>query len=413
MTLGGDMKESDIIDQVCSLVKAGKRIVPFSESQVAQLLPDDKAEIAFVDLSNYQAIEEYNPLDQTISVQCGIKISALNSFLTENKQWLPVSDAHRDTSLLDLILTGDAGPLQVCFGGLRRHILGLTFVLGNGNIAHSGGRVVKNVSGYDLTRFLIGSYGYFAIPIKAHLRLYALPELSLTVITTSNNLGRLFTVSQNIIANGISLAFMDLVEQSLLTRFFLKDSSVKKGSDQDKYVLVARIFGRQEAVESQVQTIKEILAQNNLPVDLRSGADDQEELLKQLATIDTGGDFAANGNAHKSQMVDLALKSSDCLRLLQNRDFASLPFLYRTGSGRLRFYLSSSAQQDLLLANLSVYAKEYKLSLNVAYGDSVYMRRMSSLNSDTNGGEVQINLIKKRLKEQFDPDNLFNPFVDL
>lgn len=411
------MKESDVIDQVCSLIAAGKVIVPFAENKLLQCLPDSKEQVAFVDLSNYQVIEEYCPLDQTISVQCGMKIKDLQSFLNNNKQWLPVAECNQEASLLDLILTGDAGPLQTCFGGLRRHILGLTFILSDGQLVKSGGKVVKNVSGYDLTRFLIGSYGYFAIPIKAHLRLYALPEVNLTITTTSNNLTQLFAVCQNIFAAGISLAFMDLVEYRLFAAspFVLKadDNHVNGENANIKYVLAARIFGSKEAVESDTATIQKIFANNNLSANLLTKASDQEGLLKQLAG--TGGDshMASKEEAQKLHTVDLSLKNTDCLRLLQNRNFASFPFLYRAGSGRLRYYLASRAEQDFLLASLAKYARENSEPLTVAYSDNRYLRKVSNLNADTDSGEAPIELIKRKLKEQFDPDNVFNPFVDL
>lgn len=163
---------------ISSLIKSGKKIIPFNQRCLPPLWSEVDKNIAFVDLSDYGEIEDHSASDQVMTVGCGIKMHKLEQFLTKNKQWFPVSYPDRETSLLDLILSGSAGPLEIVNGGLRRHILGLSFVLSNGEIAHAGGRVVKNVSGYDLTRFFIGSYGYFVLPIKAHLRLYALPEKS-------------------------------------------------------------------------------------------------------------------------------------------------------------------------------------------------------------------------------------------
>src|SRR5207249_3367547 len=75
-----------------------------------------------------------------------------------------------------------AGPLRQGFGAVRDHVLGVTFVTGDGRLVHSGGRVVKNVAGYDLTKLEAGGFGAFGVIVLVHLRLRALPRADQTFV---------------------------------------------------------------------------------------------------------------------------------------------------------------------------------------------------------------------------------------
>src|ERR1700733_10413722 len=119
-------------------LKDKKPILPFTPGRLPYNWSPGSQQVTYCDLNHYQAIEEYCPLDQIITVECGIKIHSLEQYLTKNKQWLPIAYADQETTLLDVILTGNAGPMEVFTGGLRRNILGLTYLLSNGLIGKTG-----------------------------------------------------------------------------------------------------------------------------------------------------------------------------------------------------------------------------------------------------------------------------------
>src|SRR5207247_2024399 len=75
-----------------------------------------------------------------------------------------------------------AGPLRHGFGPVRDHVVGVTFVTGDGRLVQSGGRVMKNVAGYDLTRLTAGGFGAFGVIVLVHLRLRALPRADQTLV---------------------------------------------------------------------------------------------------------------------------------------------------------------------------------------------------------------------------------------
>ena len=126
-------------------------------------------------------IEHYDPGDLTVGVNAGTPFAAAQSKLAEHHQWLPCDapNLHRAT-FGGLLATGAAGPLKSAFGGMRDYCIGVEFVTTDGKIAKGGGRVVKNVAGYDLMKLMIGSYGSLAVITKANFKVFPRPRQTRT-----------------------------------------------------------------------------------------------------------------------------------------------------------------------------------------------------------------------------------------
>lgn len=126
-------------------------------------------------------VENLSPADLVASVGGGIRLTDLRRTLGDAGTWMPLDPPGSDRTLGSVIATATAGPLRSAFGGVRDHLLGLTLVMGDGRILRIGGRVVKNVAGYDLTRLACGSYGAFGVIAAAHVRLRAVPRADTTL----------------------------------------------------------------------------------------------------------------------------------------------------------------------------------------------------------------------------------------
>lgn len=144
--------------------------------------PDTPADLA---LSTVQLDEVLHVAasDLVATVQTGISLDALQRALTPHGAWLPLDPPGRpDRSLGSVVATGTAGSLRHGLGSVRDHILGCTVVTGDGRIVHSGGAVVKNVAGYDLTKLQVGGFGAFGVVTELHLRLRARPAADRTLV---------------------------------------------------------------------------------------------------------------------------------------------------------------------------------------------------------------------------------------
>ncbi|MGQ9838217.1 MAG: FAD-binding oxidoreductase [Cyanobacteriota bacterium] len=114
--------------------------------------------------------------DLTVTAEAGMPLMELQQLLAEKGQWWPVDPLYPDWATLGGILaTADTGSLRQRYGGIRDLILGITFVRADGEVAKAGGRVVKNVAGYDLMKLFTGSLGSLGIVTQMSLRLYPLP----------------------------------------------------------------------------------------------------------------------------------------------------------------------------------------------------------------------------------------------
>jgi FAD/FMN-containing dehydrogenase len=126
---------------------------------------------------------EHEAGDLTATVEAGLRLSTLNERLAEHGQMLALDPPGDPT--IGAAIAGDLfGPRAHRYGRPRDLVLGVTLVLGDGTVANSGGKVVKNVAGYDLGKLVCGSHGRLALIVRASLRLHPLPAASRTLVVS-------------------------------------------------------------------------------------------------------------------------------------------------------------------------------------------------------------------------------------
>ena len=135
------------------------------------------ASTAKLDLGDDRGIVEYVPGDLTLTARAGTRLSELHAATLAHGQWLTLDPwGGGEGTLGATISTATTGPHSYAMGLPRDVVLGLEFVTGAGRVVRSGGRVVKNVAGYDLTRLVTGSWGTLGVITEATVRLRARPE---------------------------------------------------------------------------------------------------------------------------------------------------------------------------------------------------------------------------------------------
>src|SRR5687768_4522234 len=129
---------------------------------------------------------EHDPGDLTCTVEAGVRLSELRADLAAAGQRLSL-DPPGDPTIGALLAENVSGPLRHRFGAPRDLVLGATLVLADGTIASSGGKVVKNVAGYDLARLVCGSRGRLALIGRASFRLHPVPKAAQTLAVQSDD----------------------------------------------------------------------------------------------------------------------------------------------------------------------------------------------------------------------------------
>jgi glycolate oxidase FAD binding subunit len=168
---------SDLGDFVRRAASAGTALYPVGGGTMLDYgLPPAKPGEA-VDLRGLDRVIDYPARDMTITVQAGITISRLRNVLKAEGQQLPVDVAFPDRATLGgAVATNASGPRRFGHGTLRDYVIGITVVNDRGEEVKGGGRVVKNVAGYDLMKLYTGSLGTLGIITQLTLKVKPLPE---------------------------------------------------------------------------------------------------------------------------------------------------------------------------------------------------------------------------------------------
>src|SRR3954447_21107104 len=156
--------------------------------------PPERVDLV-VDLFGMDRVLEHSAGDLIVSVEAGLQIAALQKVLQPSGQRLaidPVTGSGQpgganQGTVGGLIATGASGPLRLASGGVRDLLIGITFVRADGVVAKAGGKVVKNVAGYDLGKLLTGSWGTLAVITEAVFRLHPVPPAQRWVTVPAND----------------------------------------------------------------------------------------------------------------------------------------------------------------------------------------------------------------------------------
>jgi glycolate oxidase FAD binding subunit len=161
----------------------GRPVVPWGAGTLQRIgaaPPHDALALATTALNR---IIEYNPPDLTITVEAGISFSALQAALVQHHQWLPCGAPSRGTpSVGGLLAVGGSSPLRLGYGAPRDWVLGMRVALGDGRLVKSGGKVVKNVAGYESHKLHIGALGTLGVIVEVTFKVAPLPEQGGTLL---------------------------------------------------------------------------------------------------------------------------------------------------------------------------------------------------------------------------------------
>ncbi|HMC29903.1 MAG TPA: FAD-binding oxidoreductase [Candidatus Angelobacter sp.] len=157
-------------------------------------------------------IEQYDPGDLTISVAAGMPFAEMQAQLAEHHQWVPCDAANLETATVGgLMATGVAGPLKSTFGHMRDFCIGVQFVTVDGKVVKGGGRVVKNVAGYDLMKLLTGSYGSLAVITQTNFKVFPRPRQTRTFICSFASLDEALKFRTRIFQSPLTPMCMEIV----------------------------------------------------------------------------------------------------------------------------------------------------------------------------------------------------------
>ncbi len=188
-----------------------------------------------------QTITETKPADLFATAEAGVTTAELERQFTQCGMWLAMDPPGENRTIGSVAATGASGSLQTGYGPVRDQILGLTVITPEGRVIVCGGRVVKNVAGYDMPKLMIGGFGAFGLITKVHLRLRVAPETDVTWMARA-------TFDDVLNAKR-------LIENSAVTTAALELRCVQT----DEWTVAVRLVGSADVVERQGKTLTQII----------------------------------------------------------------------------------------------------------------------------------------------------------
>lgn len=196
-------------------------------------------------LERMSRIVDYSPPDLTVTVEAGLALSEFNYAARCERQWLPFDPPGFTAASLGAIAAcGSSGALRAGFGMPRDYTIGLRLAHVDGTQSKSGGRVVKNVAGYDMNKLYVGSFGTLAVLTELTFKLRPLPECVVTLLVTSKNRESLVRLAKRARASELQPASIFLTrglragslglpdgDDALLIRFVESEAAVKHQTD--------------------------------------------------------------------------------------------------------------------------------------------------------------------------------------
>lgn len=182
----GRVVRATSVDDVVTTVRAanerGEGVVPFGGATRLEAGNAPRRYDVALELSGLAGIVEHEPADLTATVRAGTTLATLRAHLARHGQAWPVEVGLPERATVGGVLAGAAaGPSRLAYFHPRDWVLGVRAVLGDGTLTRAGGKVVKNVTAYDLTRFYAGSYGTLCVLVEVSLKLWPLPEAERTL----------------------------------------------------------------------------------------------------------------------------------------------------------------------------------------------------------------------------------------
>ena len=343
-------------------------------------LPDVKQNHLVLNTHRLNRVIEHEPADLVATAQSGVSLVTFNETLAENGQWLPLDPPDDGTATLGgVVATGVSGAQQFGYGKPRGSVIGMKVVLANGELIKAGGRVVKNVAGYDLCKLFTGSFGSLGVITELTFKLRPRPAVQTTIAATGE-IALLYDAARSIVDNRLFPVAVELLSPALA-------QDVQSIQVDHTSLLLVRFAGNNGAVKFQQDQALSLIRPNCSSV---ATLENDAALWREVATIPVNQSSGWRASVLPASLPVFVETLSDML----GDGFANLRWQMSAGDGRIRVFdeLPGDKQQ---LNQLSVMTNSFAGRLIMAQSPS-----------QSGDGQASQQLAK-RVKTKLDPAGIF------
>lgn len=235
---------------LCAANDAGQAVAPRGGGTQLDLgMPPSRLDLV-LHTTGLNRVVEYEPADLTITVEAGVRLSDLQALLGEQGQFLALDPAlEPEATIGGVLATNVSGPLRFAYGTARDLVIGTRVANPDGTLTRAGGRVVKNVAGYDLNKLYIGSLGTLGVIVEVSFKLAPIPPATSTLVGQFGT----FDAVRNVVAKVVHSPLSPLAIEALGA-----GAALAAGLPAAP-LLVLRLGGYPAAVERQVRDLGELI----------------------------------------------------------------------------------------------------------------------------------------------------------
>ena len=345
---------------------------------------------------------EHEPGDLTATVQAGMTLGALQRELGARGQWLSLDPAHADEATLGGIVSSNAaGPRRHLYGACRDLVIGLTVVTATGALVKGGGKVVKNVAGYDLPKLFVGAFGTLGVIVEVTVKLRPRPDTDRMVVARFASLKEAGSAARAVMGSDLLPSALDLVDGETLRALDL--------GGPDGAALLIGVDGIAEQVHWQCAEVERMLRLQGL-VDARVlDVDARDEAWRGRGSL---GRSAFPETAAVMKWVVLPAQVADVMEQgmgVAQRAGLPVAMAAHAGVGIIEAVLAGGAGADA--ARVSDVLTEWRALVRAVGGQALVESAPLAIKErvsvwDDPGPALRI---MQRIKSQLDPAGLLNP----
>jgi glycolate oxidase FAD binding subunit len=349
---------------------------------------------------------EHEPGDLTATVQAGTTLAAFQAALGARGQWLSLDAAEPGRATIGGVLaTNASGPRRHLYGTARDLLIGLTLVLADGSIVRGGGKVVKNVAGYDLPKLAIGSLGTLGVIADTTFKLRPRPEADRLVIVGFDRLKDAGQAARAVMSSDLIPSALDILDREALKARGLDDLPPQGA---DSCALIVGLDGTREQVDWQDEELPRVLA--GLGMTSRRVLDGESRDAAWEALAVPGGGVSGQSAA----MMKLAVLPTQVAEVIEQSIAAAqrcglrAAFSAHAGVGIVSAALAAEgAAPDTVVAVL----EEWRAIAQAGGGHALLEWAPLAVKDRVQVWDAPgpAQRIMKRIKDQLDPRGILNP----
>jgi glycolate oxidase FAD binding subunit len=383
----------DVAAVVQHAAAAGVPVLPWGGGSAASVGPPPSRGGVVLVLKRLDRLVEHEPGDLTATAEAGLSLDALQGALRARGQWLSLDPPDRARATVGGVIAANAsGPRRHLYGTVRDLLIGVTVVTADGALVRGGGKVVKNVAGYDLPKLFVGSWGTLGVVVSATFKLRPVPEDERLVAVTFESLKDCGAAARAVLGGDLIPVAVDVVDAGAGAPLGLSGVSLVVGFD-----------GLREQVEAQARTLAEMARALGARATSTLAPDAWPKLAAAGRDAFTSAAAVMSLSVLPTTVCEIMERGTDAAR---RRGLASA-WSAHAGVGAVTAALAAEREASTVAAVLA----EWRAMARAAGGHATLVWAPLAVKAEVpvwdDAGAA--GRIMQRIKTQLDPNNVLNP----